>query len=64
LPLIHFDFKRIDFSRRIKASYVQCSHLGKVEQDLLSKYAIGITAMAHYDCFVLLGSANGEIFIV
>jgi len=31
---------------------------------MLNNYSVVITVMAHYDCFLLLGSKNGEIFVV
>lgn len=64
LPPSKFDFRRFDFSKKIKANYIPCSQLGRFEQDSLLKYAIKMTTMAQYDRFLLLGTNHGEVLVV
>jgi hypothetical protein len=63
-PLTRFDFKKFDFSKKIRSSYIPCSQLARVEQDLPSKYALKVTTMAHYDQHLLMGTQNGEVLVV
>lgn len=59
------DFEKLDFSSRIKASYIACNQLDEsTHQDYLLKEMLLITSMAQYDRYLLLGTVNGEILVV
>jgi hypothetical protein len=59
-----YDFKRFDFSKKIKVTYLQCSNLSKMEQEVMSKLSIRVTTMAQFDRFLLLGTVNGELLVI
>lgn len=54
-----YDFRSVDFSKKIKASYLECSYLVNSQQETMTKLTTKITAMAQFDRYLLLGTING-----
>lgn len=58
-----FDFRRLDFSRKVKAAYLGCPSLSRSE--VIGKaLSLKVTVMAQYDRYLLLGTVNGEVLVI